>query len=210
MSAFHRTLRKVIRPAVMRALLAWERIESGVNYDPTSPKIKANPYEKYRKLRALDPVHRIRLINGWVLTEYEDVDEVLRDHRRFSRDYGSESEYKSLLDLDPPDHTRVRSLVSKAFTPRSVAELHPRIQQIVDDLLDGVADNDRFDLVESFAYPLPGNRHCRDARRASRRQRPLQALVERHRPDRGAYRQRRAGRANQTLWRGAESTTSTA
>jgi cytochrome P450 len=155
MSALHRTLRKVIRPAVMRALLAWERIESGVNYDPTSPKIKANPYEKYRKLRALDPVHRIRLINGWVLTEYEDVDEVLRDHRRFSRDYGSESEYKSLLDLDPPDHTRVRSLVSKAFTPRSVAELHPRIQQIVDDLLDGVADNDRFDLVESFAYPLP-------------------------------------------------------
>ena len=155
MSALHRTLRKVIRPAVMRALLAWERIESGVNYDPTSPKIKANPYEKYRKLRSLDPVHRIRLINGWVLTEYEDVDEVLRDHRRFSRDYGSESEYKSLLDLDPPDHTRVRSLVSKAFTPRSVAELHPRIQQIVDDLLDGVADNDRFDLVESFAYPLP-------------------------------------------------------
>lgn len=155
MSALHRTLRKVIRPAVMRALLAWERIESGVNYDPTSPKIKANPYEKYRKLRSLDPVHRIRLINGWVLTEYEDVDEVLRDHRRFSRDYGSESEYKSLLDLDPPEHTRVRSLVSKAFTPRSVAELHPRIQQIVDDLLDGVADNDRFDLVESFAYPLP-------------------------------------------------------
>ena len=155
MSAVIRTLRKVLKPVVMRSLLAWERIESGVSYDPTSPKIKANPYEKYRKLRALDPVHRLRLINAWILTEYDDVNDVLRDHRRFSRDYGKESEYKSLLDLDPPDHTRVRSLVSKAFTPRSVAELHPRIQQIVDDLLDGVANKDRFDLVESFAYPLP-------------------------------------------------------
>ena len=57
--------------------------------------------------------------------------------------------------LDPPDHTRIRSLVSKAFTPRSVAELQPRIRQIVDDLLDAVGDRDRFDLIEAFAYPLP-------------------------------------------------------
>ena len=155
MNAVPRTLRNVIMPAVMRALLAWERLESGTSYNPTSTKIKANPYEKYRELRAIDPVHRLRLINAWVLTEYEDVDAVLRDHRRFSRDYGGESEYKTLLELDPPDHTRIRSLVSKAFTPRSVAELQPRIQQIVDDLLDAVEDRDRFDLVESFAYPLP-------------------------------------------------------
>ena len=155
MNSIRRTLSNVIRPAIMRALLTWERVESGVSYDPTSPNIKANPYQKYRNLRAIDPVHRLRLIDGWVLTDYEDVDGVLRDHSRFSRDYGKESEYKSLLDLDPPDHTRVRSLVSQAFTPKSVAELHPRVQQIVDDLLDDVAGQDRFDLVESFAYPLP-------------------------------------------------------
>ena len=155
MSTVPRMLRNMLRPAAVRALLAWERMESGVSYNPVSRKIKANPYEKYRKLRAVDPVHRLRLIDAWVLTEYEDVNAVLRDTRRFSRDYGSESEYKTLLDLDPPDHTRIRSLVSKAFTPSSVAELQPRIQRIVDDLLDDVADKDRFDLVESFAYPLP-------------------------------------------------------
>ena len=155
MSTVPRLLRNMLRPAAVRALLAWERMESGVSYNPVSGKIKANPYEKYRKLRAVDPVHRLRLIDAWVLTEYDDVNDVLRDTRRFSRDYGSESEYKTLLDLDPPDHTRIRSLVSKAFTPSSVAELQPRIQRIVDDLLDDVADKDRFDLVESFAYPLP-------------------------------------------------------
>ncbi len=168
MNVVSRTLRRVMKPAAMRALLAWERIESGVSYDPTSSKIKANPYEKYRKLRALDPVHRLRLIDGWVLTEYDHVNAVLRDHRRFSNqrdskgtnygddaDYGGESDYTTLLGMDPPDHTRIRSLVSKAFTPRAVAGLQPRIQQIVDDLLDDIADKDRFDLIESFAYPLP-------------------------------------------------------
>ena len=152
MTTVPRMLRNMLRPAVIRALLAWERLESGISYNPTSAKLKANPYEKYRELRALDPVHRLRLINAWVLTEYQDVDAILRDHKRFSREYG---DYKSMLNSDPPDHTRLRGLVSKAFTPRSVAELKPRIRQIVDDLLDDVADRDRFDLVESFAYPLP-------------------------------------------------------
>ena len=152
MTTFPRMIRNMVRPAVMRALLAWEQLESGITYNPASAKLRADPYEKYRKLRALDPVHRLRLINAWVLTEYEDVDAVLRDHRRFSREYG---EYKSMLNSDPPDHTRLRALVSKAFTPRAVAELQPRIQQIVDDLLDAVEDKGRFDLIESFAYPLP-------------------------------------------------------
>ena len=156
MTTVPRMLRNMLRPAAMRALLTWEHLESGISYNPTSTKLRADPYEKYRKLRALDPVHRLRLINAWVLTEYEDVDAVLRDHRRFSRVYrDSDSEYRSLLNLDPPDHTRIRSLVSKVFTPRSVAELQPRIRQIVDDLLDAVEDRDRFDLIEAFAYPLP-------------------------------------------------------
>jgi cytochrome P450 len=60
-----------------------------------------------------------------------------------------------MLDLDPPDHTRLRSLVSKAFTPRSVAALGPRIEKIVEQLLDEVDGEDRFDLIDSFAFPLP-------------------------------------------------------
>ena len=60
-----------------------------------------------------------------------------------------------MLDLDPPDHTRLRSLVSKAFTPRSVSALAPRVQQIVEALLNDLADKKRFDLISEFAFPLP-------------------------------------------------------
>ena len=137
------------------ALLAWERMESGVSYDPTSAGILSDPYNTYDRLRTLDPVHRMRLINGWVLTRYEDVDMVLRDHRRFSKNDGREDEYRSMLHHDPPDHTRLRSLVSKAFTPRAVRELHPRVQRIVDEFLNELEGKDRFDLIESLAFPMP-------------------------------------------------------
>jgi len=130
-------------------------MESGVSYDPTSVSILSDPYDTYDRLRTKDPVHRMRLINGWVLTRYEDVDMVLRDHRRFSKDDGQEDEYRSMLHHDPPDHTRLRSLVSKAFTPRAVRELHPRVERIVNDLLNDLEGKDRFDLIESFAFPMP-------------------------------------------------------
>ena len=155
MPRFPKAVRRALRPAVMRALLAWERLESGVSYNPTSKKIKADPYDTYERIRARDPVHRLRLLNAWVLTRYEDVDAVLRDYRRFTRDQGGGAEYRSLLDMDPPDHTRLRSVVSGAFTPKSVADLRPRIQQIVDELLDAVEDRSRLDLIDAFAHPLP-------------------------------------------------------
>ena len=150
-----RALRGAARSAVIPALMAWERIESGVSYNLISDRTRSYPYDKYEELRSKDPVHRLRMINAWVLTQYEDVNAVLRDHSRFGRDYGDDGEYKSLLYLDPPDHTRLRALVSKAFTPRSVSELGPRIQQIVDDLLDATEGRDQFDLISTFAYPLP-------------------------------------------------------
>ena len=155
MAIVPRTVRRALRPVLSPMLLAWERMESGVSYDPTSAAILSDPYDTYDRLRAKDPVHRMRLINGWVLTRYEDVDMVLRDHRRFSKDDGREDEYRSMLHHDPPDHTRLRSLVSKAFTPRAVRELHPRVQRIVYDLLDDLDGRDRFDLIESFAFPMP-------------------------------------------------------
>ena len=155
MAIMSRAVKRALKPILSPALLAWERMESGVSYDPTSAGILSDPYDTYDRLRTRDPVHRMRLINGWVLTRYEDVDMVLRDHRRFSKNDGHEDEYRSMLHHDPPDHTRLRSLVSKAFTPRAVRELHPRVQRIVDDLLNELEGKDRFDLIESLAFPMP-------------------------------------------------------
>ena len=155
MAIVPRAVKRALKPILSPALLAWERVESGVSYDPTSAAILSDPYDTYDRLREKDPVHRMRLINGWVLTRYEDVDLVLRDHRRFSKDDGKEDEYRSMLHHDPPDHTRLRALVSKAFTPRSVRDLHPRVQRIVDDLLNELEGKDRFDLIESLAFPMP-------------------------------------------------------
>ena len=148
---------RVVRPVAKQFLLAWERLESGVSYDLTSPKVRADPYDLYERIRVKDPVHRMRLINAWAMTGYEDAQEVLSDHKRFSSGDNKlqYAPYRTMLDLDPPDHTRLRSLVSKAFTPRSVLELGPRIQEIVDDLLDAVAGKERFDLIRDFAFPLP-------------------------------------------------------
>ena len=148
---------RAVKPLAMKSLLAWERLESGVTFNPLSPQLRAHPYPLYDELRRKDPVHRMRLIDGWVLTNYEDVDMVLRDHRRFGnegRDFGY-IPYISMLDLDPPAHTRIRGLVSRGFTPRSVATLEPRIRQRVDELLDALEGRDRIDLIQDFAFPLP-------------------------------------------------------
>jgi cytochrome P450 len=135
-----------------------------VTFNPMDPEFIANPYPTYHRLRALDPVHQSPL-GFWVLTRYEDVVSVLRDPR-FAKEaiaafvvarFGMAPPGigLSMLDRDPPDHTRLRGLVSKAFTPRVVETLRPRIQQIVDGLLDQVEDQRSMDLIEDFAYPLP-------------------------------------------------------
>ena len=150
-----RVVKNALRPAVISVLTTWERMESGVAYNPVSDSVRNNPYDIYAELRSKDPIHRMRLINAWVLTRYEDVDMVLRDHRRFSNHDDEDREYRSMLFHDPPDHTRLRSLVSRAFTPRSVAELEPKIQRLVTELLDDIEGRDRFDLISDFAFPLP-------------------------------------------------------
>jgi cytochrome P450 len=134
-------------------------------FNPMDPEFVADPYPMYHRLRAEDPVHRSPL-GFWVLTRYEDVVAVLRDPR-FAKEaiatfvaqrLGMESASGigiSMLDRDPPDHTRLRSLVSKAFTPRVVEGLRPRIQQIVDGLLDQAEDRHAMDVIEDFAYPIP-------------------------------------------------------
>ena len=126
----------------------------------------------YRALRENDPIHRSEMMESWVLTRYDDIDTVLTDNR-FSADrqrartrfaqmmeeqrahYGPMSTAQTMLTSDPPDHTRLRKLVSKAFTPRAVQDLRPRIQQIVEYLLAEAGKDGEFDIVNELAYPLP-------------------------------------------------------
>ncbi len=160
----NRLLKSAFLFGVVQALTARERMESGVAFNLFSRRLVANPYPIYHRLQTRDPVHRSRFIKGWVLSRHEDIDAILRDHRRFGNDRVSTmdpnlrftpEEPRSMLYRDPPDHTRLRSLVSKAFTPRAVRALRPRVERIADDLLDRLQGADSFDVIDAIAYPLP-------------------------------------------------------
>lgn len=135
-----------------------------VHFNPMDPQFIADPYPTYHRLRAEDPVHRSPL-GFWILTRYDDVVAALRDPRLVKEPIASFVAARfgavapaiglSMLDRDPPDHTRLRGLVNKAFTPRVVDVLRPHIQQIVDGLLGRVEGAGSMDLIEDFAYPLP-------------------------------------------------------
>ena len=143
-----------------------------LHYNPFTPEIHANPYPVYSRLRAEDPVHWSPLMEAWILTRYDDVTAVLTDSRfsanrrlarsRFAQEalrreeeFGPLGRSQTMLTSDPPQHTRLRGLVSKAFTPRTVESLRPRIQDIVDNLLDAVRGSGHLDLIRDLAYPLP-------------------------------------------------------
>ena len=151
------TVANLVKPVAMQMLLARERLESGVAYNPLSDEVARYPYAVYRRLREKDPVHRMRLVDAWVLTRYADADAMLRDHERFAAEGRRfyDTGLTTMLDVDPPDHTRLRALVSRAFTPRSVSRWHVRVQEISDRLLDAVADHDHIDLIAALGYPLP-------------------------------------------------------
>jgi cytochrome P450 len=130
------------------------------------PAFLEDPYPVYDRLRAEDPVHR-HPFGFYALTRYEDVAAFLRDPRfdkhgyqeLFDRRFGGAPEASwfalSMLFRDPPDHTRLRALVSKAFTPVVVETLRPHLQFIVDRLLDQVSGAGRMDVIGDLAYPLP-------------------------------------------------------
>src|SRR6266545_304428 len=137
-----------------------------VEFNPFLPEFHANPYPFYHRLRAANPVHQTPM-GLWVLTRYDDVVTALRDPR-FGREgfeqmltavYGDDttnaSRPRSMLFRDPPDHTRLRGLVSQAFTPRVIERMRSHIQEIVDRLLDRVQNAKAMDVIEDLAYPLP-------------------------------------------------------
>lgn len=133
--------------------------------DLASPRFKANPYPLYARLRAEAPVCRTRafLLPAWIVTRYDDVLVVLKDSR-FSKDFVARMPLvpesiraltRNVLSLDPPDHTRLRTLVNKAFTPAVVERMRDRIQKVCDDLLDAAVAKVGLDLVRGFSLPVP-------------------------------------------------------
>lgn len=130
-------------------------------FDYLSQQFLRDPYPHYRELRERSPVHFNEGRGNWVLTRYSDIATVLRDHERFSAERGGPARYstgdmpRSMLGSDPPHHTRLRTLVNKAFTARTVERLRPRIQGLVDGLIDGVSGRGEMEVIADFAYPLP-------------------------------------------------------
>jgi cytochrome P450 len=140
-------------------------------YHLLRPEILADPYPLYRRLQAQDPVHWDPYLHSWVVTRYADVVTVLLDPR-FSANCAPTPDQlttiglealtpvaqvmvRQMLFMDPPAHTRLRGLASKAFTPRRVEVLQSHIQEIVDSLLDAVQPSGRIDLIADLAAPLP-------------------------------------------------------
>src|ERR1700720_875826 len=138
-------------------------------YHLLDPEVLANPYPLYHRLRNEDPVHWDPFLHAWVVTRYPDVIHVLH-HFSANRTPAPEQltamglsalnpiaqvMVRQMLFLDPPDHTRLRTLAAAAFTPRRVERLRSHIQEIMDALLDRVVSKGRMDLIADFASPAP-------------------------------------------------------
>jgi cytochrome P450 len=138
-------------------------------FNPWSPDFIADPYPHYCRLREADPMH-LTPLGFRVASRHADVTAILRD-KRFGKDFigritrrsGAqileEPVYRSMshwmLQLDPPDHGRLRGLVVRAFTARRVEDMRPRIQQIVDEILDRMEPQGHMDAIADFAFRLP-------------------------------------------------------
>ena len=144
-----------------------------IDFNPLAPTQLADPYPVYARARRVQPVFYASEFGFWVVTRYDDVLAVLKDHRTFSsqgalRSSASDAppevtavlaegfpDMPIIVDTDPPLHTRIRGLVTKAFTPRRIAEMEPRIVAIATELIDGFAGDGEVDLIDRFAWPLP-------------------------------------------------------
>jgi cytochrome P450 len=139
-------------------------------FDPLDPAFIDDPYPFYHRLREEAPV--VKVAQGfWLLSRHDDVALSLRDHRRFCKDFAGDmmrryganrldepaiaNLARTMLVVDPPDHTRLRTLVTKAFTARKVTDMRPRIRRIVDEQLDRVAAQGEMDVVNDLAHRLP-------------------------------------------------------
>jgi len=145
-----------------------------LGFDPDDLGFVADPYPAYERLRGLSPVVRDDATDLWLVTRHVDVNSTLRD-RRFGRTYLHTASHEEMghapppaslepfwhlinngiLDMEPPNHTRVRRLVAKAFSPRMVEAMRDPVQRLTDELVDVVAGEGEFDLLPAIAEPLP-------------------------------------------------------
>lgn len=145
-----------------------------MSVDITAPAFKADPFPFYARLRAEAPVFPVAVRGrgrAWLVTRYDDVQSLLRDGR-LAKDPRSAMTpaqlrkapwvppmfkplMQNLLGLDPPDHTRLRALVHKAFTPRIIERMRGQVETLADELLDAAAPRGRMDLIADYATPLP-------------------------------------------------------
>ncbi|MGW5612662.1 cytochrome P450 [Streptomyces sp. NPDC003877] len=145
-----------------------------LGFDPWDPAFLADPYPAYAELRARGRVHWFEPTNQWLVPHHADVSALLRD-RRLGRTYQHRFTHEEfgrtppppehepfhtlndhgMLDLEPPDHTRIRRLVSKAFTPRTVERLKPYVRELADELAAGLVERGGGDLLKEVAEPLP-------------------------------------------------------
>jgi len=161
---------RAVRAPTLRLLLLKERMQSGIAVDPFARAFRDNPYPALHEVRERDPTHWLETGQAWLFTRHDDVSALLRD-RRCSNDrtpsaYSVDAAWRrdsrfqrvmehSVLGLDAPDHTRLRSLVGKAFTPRVVAQMQSRIVELTDELLDRVTAQGEFEVMRDLAQPLP-------------------------------------------------------
>ncbi|MFF0305342.1 cytochrome P450 [Streptomyces sp. NPDC004562] len=147
---------------------------SDLGFDPWDPAFLADPYPAYAELRARGRVHWFEPTNQWLVPHHADVSALLRD-RRLGRTYQHRFTHEEfgrgapppehepfhtlndhgMLDLEPPDHTRIRRLVSKAFTPRTVERLKPYVRDLAGELVAGLVARGGGDLLKEVAEPLP-------------------------------------------------------
>jgi len=160
-----------------------QAVPDGAAFSVFSGELAADPFPLFAQMRAMGAVVPLPFSLGgddrqaWMVTRIEEAVRILKDHAHFTvdpRSIGAEDLFRqnvadasdtpaffvggsSMVSVDEPDHRRLRGLVSKAFTPRYMEGLRPRVQQIADELLDRVQDQGHMDLVENYAFPLPIN-----------------------------------------------------
>ena len=130
------------------------------DYDPLDPAIIKNPFPYYPLLQRDAPVYRVPKRGFYVISRYDDVEAVLQNWQDFTTSSGpgpafTTSPVPAILQSDPPDHTRLRTIISKAFTPRAVRACEPLVEAYAHECMDRILVQGRADLVEEYAIPLP-------------------------------------------------------
>ena len=135
-----------------------------LEFDPFSATFFDDPTDVYRRLRDEAPAYYSERYGFWALSRWEDVAGAHKDVAAYSSSFGTDLhllsdpgsiEYKMILFMDPPEHDRMRSLVSRVFTPRAVGLLEPMVRRVISGFADDIGDADSFDLVQQWAAPFP-------------------------------------------------------